>query len=391
VTRPDLLASLITMMQHHPSLSYLFTGLFLGPTSQAPRADEGREGVLSDLEIALEAAFEAKAPEPWLSDILFRHLLTDLTGNTHRAELCIDKLWDWRTAHGRQGVVELRAFEMPPHPRMAAAQVLLVRSLLAAFAVAPYRAPLVRWGPLLHDRFLMPHWLWQDFEAVLAFLAERGLALPAEPYRAFLELRCPLVGRLERDGLTLEVRNALEPWNVLGEEPGAGGTSRYVDSSVERLEVKAAGLVPGRHAVAVNGLLAPLRPTGTAGEGVAGVRFRAWAPPHALHAHLGIHHPLTVELVDLWARRSVGACRYHVWHPEGRAYLAPPLTRFEASARRAQRFTVEGATPWPATPRAVPVHPDGPDTLDLLRHPGDRPMPEPEDEDEGEKEDAGGP
>ena len=393
VQRPDLLASLVTMVQHHPSLSYLFTGLFLGPTSQAPRADEGREGVLSDLELALEAAFEATAPEPWLGDILFRHLLTDLTGNTHRAELCIDKLWDWRTAHGRQGVVELRAFEMPPHPRMAAAQVLLVRSLVAAFAVAPYRAPLVRWGPLLHDRFLMPHWLWQDFEAVLAFLAGRGLALPAEPYRAFLELRCPLVGRLERDGLTLEVRNALEPWNVLGEEPGAGGTSRYVDSSVERIEVKAAGLVPGRHAVAVNGLLAPLRATGTAGEGVAGVRFRAWAPPHALHAHLGIHHPLTVELVDGWARRSVGACRYHVWHPEGRAYLAPPLTRFEASARRAQRFTVEGATPWPATPRAVPAHPDGPDTLDLLRHPGDRPMPEPDDEDEppAGKEGAGGP
>jgi len=401
VRRPDLLASLITMVQHHPSLSYLFTGLFLGPTSQAPRADEGRIGVHSDLEIALEAAFEAKEPAPWLGDLLFRHLLTDLTGNTHRAELSIDKLWDWRTAHGRQGVAELRAFEMPPHPRMAAAQALLVRSLVAAFAVAPCRAPLVRWGTSLHDRFLLPHWLWQDFEGVLAFLAERGLALPAEPYRAFLELRCPLVGRLERDGLTLEVRNALEPWNVLGEEPTAGGTSRYVDSSVERLEVKVAGLTPGRHAVAVNGLLAPLRPTGTAGEAVAGVRFRAWAPAHALHAHLGIHHPLTVELIDLWARRSVGACRYHVWHPEGRAYLAPPLTRFEAAARRAQRFTVEGATPWPAEPRVVPIFPDAPDTLDLLRQPGDRPMPveeeapEPEPEEDaaaaGKKEGAGGP
>jgi uncharacterized protein (DUF2126 family) len=383
VRRPDLLASLLTFAQHHPSLSYLFGGLFVGPTSQAPRPDEGRPDVLSELEIALQEAFRAEAPAPWLADALFRHLLTDLTGNTHRTEISIDKLWDWRTAHGRQGVVELRAFEMPPHPRLAAAQALLVRSLVAAFAVAPYQAPLVRWGAGLHDRFLLPWWLWKDFEEVLAFLEARGVGLPAEPFRAFLELRCPVAGRLELDGAVLELRNALEPWNVLGEEPAGGGTSRYVDSSVERLEIRTEGIVPGRHQVAVNGLLLPMRPTGRAGEQVGGLRFRAWAPAHALHPHLGIHHPLTVELVDGWARRSVGACRYHVWHPEGRAFLAPPLTRFEASARRAQRFTVEGATPWPVEPRPVAPHPDQPYTLDLRRHPGDRPAPVPDPEDEG--------
>jgi uncharacterized protein (DUF2126 family) len=380
VRRPDLLASLITFAQHHPSLSFLFTGLFIGPTSQAPRVDEARLDTLYELEIALDAAFRARDPDPWMGDLLFRHLLTDLTGNTHRAEISIDKLWDWRTAHGRQGVVELRAFEMPPHPRLAAAQALLVRSLLAAFAQSPYQRPLIRWGAALHDRFLLPYWLWQDFEEVLAFLDRRGLALPAEPFRAFVELRCPVVGRLERCGLMLEVRNALEPWNVLGEEPGGGGTSRYVDSSVERIELRATGLVPEHHAVVVNGMEVPLRATGAAGEAVGGVRFRAWAPAHALHPHLGIHHPLTLELVDHWARRSLGACRYHVWHPEGRSFLAPPLTRFEASARRAQRFTVEGATPWPAEPRRVTTHPDMPYTLDLRRHPGDRPMPESEDE-----------
>jgi uncharacterized protein (DUF2126 family) len=380
VVRPDLLASLITFAQHHPSLSFLFTGLFVGPTSQAPRVDEARNDTLYELEIALERAFTAAAPEPWLGDLLFRHLLTDLTGNTHRAEISIDKLWDWRTAHGRQGVVELRAFEMPPHPRLAAAQALLARSLVAAFARGPYRRPLVRWGAALHDRFLLPHWLWQDFEEVLAFLDERGVSLPPEPFRAFVELRCPVVGRLELSGLTLQVRNALEPWNVLGEEPSGGGTSRYVDSSVERIELLAAGVVPERHAVVVNGLEVPLRSTGTSGEQVGGVRFRAWAPPHALHPHLGIHHPLTIELVDRWARRSLGACRYHVWHPEGRAYLSPPLTRFEAAARRAQRFTVEGATPWPATFQHVGPHPDMPYTLDLRRHPGDHPMPEPDPE-----------
>jgi uncharacterized protein (DUF2126 family) len=345
--------------------------------------DEARLDTLYELEIALGAAFEAKDPAPWLGDLLFRHLLTDLTGNTHRAEISIDKLWDWRTPHGRQGVVELRAFEMPPHPRLAAAQALLARSLLAAFAVRPYRRPLVRWGAALHDRFMLPHWLWRDFEEVLAFLDGRGVGLPPEPYRAFVELRCPVAGRLERSGVALEVRNALEPWNVLGEEPSGGGTSRYVDSSVERVEIRVEGMEPERHAVAVNGLELPLRATGAAGERVGGVRFRAWAPPHALHPHLGIHHPLAIEIVDRWARRSLGACRYHVWHPEGRAYLAPPLTRFEAAARRAQRFTVEGATPWPASPRRVAAHPDMPYTLDLRRHPGDRPMPEPEDGEEG--------
>jgi uncharacterized protein (DUF2126 family)/transglutaminase-like putative cysteine protease len=384
VRRPDLLASLITFTQHHPSLSFLFSGLFVGPTSQAPRVDEARLDTLAELEIALAGAFRAEAPDPWLGDLLFRNLLTDLTGNTHRAELSIDKLWDWRTPHGRQGVVEFRAFEMPPHPRLATAQVLLVRALVAALAGEPYHRPLVRWGPALHDRFMLPHFLWKDFQEVLAFLSERGVGLPPEPYRAFVELRCPVAGRLEVDGAVLEVRNALEPWNVLGEEPSGGGTSRYVDSSVERVEVRVEGIVPERHLVLVNGIELPLRPTGTAAEAVGGVRFRAWAPAHALHPHLGIHHPLTFELLDTWGRRSLGACRYHVWHPEGRAFLAPPLTRFEASARRAQRFTLEGASPWPVVARPASPHGETPYSLDLRRHAGDRPMPEPDEDAEGE-------
>jgi uncharacterized protein (DUF2126 family) len=375
VRRPDLLASLVTFLQHHPSLSYLFTGLFVGPTSQAPRVDEARHDALYELEIALARAFEAADPPPWLSDALFRHLLVDVTGNTHRAEVSIDKLFDPRTPHGRQGIVELRAFEMPPHPRMAGAQVVLVRSLLAALAQAPYRKPLVRWGAALHDRFLLPTWLWRDFEDARAFVAARGIDLPAAPFRSFLELRCPVAGRVDAAGVTLEVRNALEPWHVLGEEPGGGGTVRYVDSSVERIEVRAEGLVPERHRVVVNGLALPMRATGVAGEAVGGVRLRAWAPPHALHPHLGIHHPIRIELLDSWSRRSLAACGYHVWHPEGRAFSAPPLTAFEAAARRAQRFTVEGPSPWPVRAEPAPVHPDMPYTLDLRRFPGDRPMP----------------
>ncbi len=383
VKRPDLLASLITFVQHHPSLSFLFTGLFVGPTSQAPRPDEARHDALYELEIALAHAFAqgtapGATPAPWLSDALFRHLLVDVSGNTHRAEICIDKLFDPQTAHGRQGLVELRAFEMPPHVRMAVAEVALVRALVASFAHAPYKAPLVRWGQVLHDRFLLPTWLWRDFEDVLGHLERAGCAVPRDAYRAFLEHRCPIVGALQAKDVRLEIRNAIEPWHVLGEEMSTTGTARYVDSSMERVEVRVEGLVPERHVVVVNGHALPLRSTGTAGERVGGVRFRAWAPPHSLQPHLGIHHPLRFDVVDTWAKRSLGACAYHVWHPEGRGYGSPPLTRFEASARRAQRFTIEGQTPYPASVRPAPPHADAPYTLDLRRFAIDHPMPEPE-------------
>ncbi|WP_437756496.1 DUF2126 domain-containing protein [Sorangium sp. So ce1389] len=377
--RPDLLASLLTFNQHHPSLSYMFAGLFVGPTSQAPRVDEARHETLYELEIALSRAFERREGEPpWLADMLFRHLLVDMTGNTHRAEVSIDKLFDPQTAHGRQGLIELRAFEMPPHFRMAVAQTLLIRTLLASFAGEPYTGKLVRWGQALHDRFLLPYYLWRDFEDVLDHLKQRGLALPADAYRPFIELRCPVVGTLHAGDVTLEVRNAIEPWNVLGEELTTTGTSRYVDSSMERIEVRVQGLTPERHRVLVNGHVLPLRPTGMASEYVGGVRFRAWAPPHSLHAHLGIHHPIHLDILDTWGKRSIGACAYHVWHPEGRAFDAPPLTRFEAAARRAQRFTLEGQTPWPVTGKPASAHEDAPYTLDLRRYAVDRPPPKPQ-------------
>lgn len=382
--RPDLLASLLTFIQHHPSLSYLFSGLFVGPTSQAPRVDEARHETLYELEIALERAFARDldaangGPPPWLSDMLFRHLLVDMTGNTHRAEISIDKLFDPQTVYGRQGLVELRAFEMPPHPRMVTAQTLLIRALIATFVEHPYQHPLIRWGQSLHDRFLLPHNLWRDLEDVLAYLSDHGYHLPSDAYRPFLELRCPLVGTLQAGDITLEVRNALEPWHVLGEELTQSGTSRFVDSSLERIEVRVSGLTPNRHLVLVNGHTLPLQPTASSHVHVGGVRFRAWAPPHSLHAHIGIHHPIRLEVVDTWSQRSLGGCSYHVWHPEGRAFDAPPLTRFEAAARRAQRFTVDAHTPWPVLPRPAHPHPDQPWTLDLRRLPIDRPMPRPE-------------
>jgi uncharacterized protein (DUF2126 family)/transglutaminase-like putative cysteine protease len=377
--QPALLGSLLTFLQHHPSISYLFSGLFVGPTSQAPRVDEARHDSLYELEIALARAFEpagtTEPPPPWLADMLFRHLLVDMTGNTHRAEVSIDKLFDPATPYGRQGLVELRAFEMPPHPRMVVAQLLLARALIASFVESPYRGRLVRWGQTLHDRFLLPHVMWRDFEDVLGHLTARGIDLPADGYRPFLELRCPLVGTLQAGDVTLEVRNAIEPWHVLGEEMTATGTARYVDSSMERIEVRAIGFVPERHAMLVNGHALPMHATPVAGTHVAGVRFRAWAPPHSLHAHLGVHHPVRLDVVDTWARRSLGGCAYHVWHPEGRAFDAPPLTRFEAAARRAQRFTIDGPQPFPVVPAPAAAHADAPWTLDLRRLPIDRPVP----------------
>jgi uncharacterized protein (DUF2126 family) len=235
---------------------------------------------------------------------------------------------------------------------------------------------------MLHDRFLLPYYLWRDFQDVLEHLASRGLSLPAEAYRPFVELRCPVVGTLHAGDVVIEVRNAIEPWHVLGEELTAQGTSRYVDSSMERIEVRAHGLIPERHTVLVNGHALPLRPTGMAGEFVGGVRFRAWAPPHSLHPHLGIHHPIRLDLLDTWGKRSLGACAYHVWHPEGRAYDTPPLTRFEAAARRAQRFTIEGPLPWPVRAQPAFPHADAPYTLDLRRYDIDRPPPEPTEEEQ---------
>jgi uncharacterized protein (DUF2126 family)/transglutaminase-like putative cysteine protease len=368
--RPDLLASTLRFLQHHPSLSYLFTGLFVGPTSQAPRVDEARHESLSELEIALDLADRAEAPPPWLTDRLFRNLLVDVTGSTHRTELSIDKLYDPATLHGRQGIVEFRAFEMPPNERMAAAQMLLVRAMVAVFARERYVGPLVRWGTQLHDRFMLPHHLAADLRTVLEHFAAHGVALDPAWFEPFVELRFPVSGRVTLDDVTLELRPALEAWPVLGEEPTASGTSRYVDASLERVQLRVDGLVEGRHLVLVNGITLPLRPTGRASEQVAGVRFRAWQPAHCLHPTIGVHHPLRFDLVDTWARRSLGGFTHHVWHPEGRAYDAPPLTAFEAAARRAQRFTTEGHLPWPVHPKAPVIDPERPYTLDLRRQRG---------------------
>jgi uncharacterized protein (DUF2126 family)/transglutaminase-like putative cysteine protease len=363
--RPDLLRSLLGYWHNHPSLSYLFSGLFVGPTSQAPRVDEARNDSIYELELAFRQVPEHARVSPWLVDRVFRHLLVDVSGNTHRAEFCIDKLYAPEHSSGRRGLLEMRAFEMPPHARMSLTQQLLLRSLIAWFWEKPYTRTLARWGTELHDRFLLPHFVAEDLRDVMQDLREAGFPLRTDWFGPHFEFRYPVLGTLATRGTVLELRTAIEPWHVLGEEPAGGATARFVDTSVERVQVRVRGFTDGRHVLACNRRQVPLYPTGTNAEYVAGVRFRAWRPPSCLHPTIPVHAPLVFDLLDTWTGRAVGGCTYHVAHPGGLSYHRLPVNAAEAETRRASRFYAFGHTPSDLTVPVPESRPEAPLTLDL--------------------------
>jgi uncharacterized protein (DUF2126 family)/transglutaminase-like putative cysteine protease len=336
--RPDLLRSLITFWQHHPGLSYLFSSAFVGPTSQAPRIDEGLEDTLYEMEIAFSQVPEKGFIPYWITDRIFRHLLTDITGNTHRSEFCIDKLYSPDSSSGRLGILEFRAFDMPPHKRMSLLQMLLIRSLIAAFWKKPYKHKLVRWGTALYDKFLLPHYAKEDIKDVVEYLNNAGYAFDINWFNPFFEFRFPHYGSVKLQGIDVELRMGIEPWHVLGEEMSSNGTARFVDSSLERVQVKINGINDNRYILLCNNFRVPLTATSFQGEYVCGIRYRAWQPPSALHPTIGVDTPLTFDIVDTWNNKSIGGCTYYVSHPGGRSYDVFPVNSFEAESRRVSRF-----------------------------------------------------
>jgi uncharacterized protein (DUF2126 family) len=256
--------------------------------------------------------------------------------------------------------------------------MLLIRALVCMFWKRPFDASLVRWGTALHDRFMLPHFVRRDFSDVIEQLRRSGYNFEEKWFASHLEFRFPKIGSIAAEGVKLELREALEPWNVLAEETTSGRTVRSVDSSLERIQVKASGFTPeSRYVVACNGRRVPLNPTGEPGEAVAGVRYRARQLSASLHPTIPVHAPLVFDIIDGWNERSIGRCTYHTERPDCGAYTARPVNAKEAEDRRRERFQVSDNPPGRMTAPEEETNSNFPMTLDLrLLAPADKPHTE---------------
>ncbi len=335
LTLHHLLPGLVRFLQNHPCLGYLFSGQYIGPSSQAPRIDESTYEAVTELEIAFPGAARV-AGNPYLFGMLFRDLLMDRTGNTHRAELSIDKMWNTFAPNGTTGIVEFRAIESTPGPEDLNLIALLLRAIIARLAVQPYTRPFVRFGHSLHDRYFLPVFLRDDLLTVLADLKRHGIPINPALFDPFLQFRLPLYGVLRAGVDRLEVRHALEAWPLLGEQPSGAFTARFIDSSTERLEFRTTSAAAKRAKLIVNGREVPLKQHGS--HMIAGFRFRAFYRVPALHPHIPSQSPLTLAWTDRRTGKVLDAAVWHSWQPNGEPYSHRPRDEKEADQRRAERW-----------------------------------------------------
>lgn len=346
--RPDLVASLVRYWQAHPALSYFFAGGGVGAEGPAPRADLLWADRLVELELALAAVDRHGASA--LAGL--RDLLTDRTGDPVGGEIAVDAA----------GQVRLRSFALPPHPRMTALQHLFVRAVLLRLADSPVRSGLVPHGPALQDRWFLPYWLERDLDVVVGELAAAGLAFERGWLAAEAAFRHPPLGSRTVAGARLALRAALEPPRLL---PLEGGV-RYLDDSLDRVELLVTGELAAHWTVACNGVAVPLTPTPDGGW-VAGIRYRARALPRMMQPQVAPLDRLCVELVDERESRSLGGCTLHLGTADGGTFDVPPVNDLAAEARRLARFEAMGHTVGMMQPRRLPPDPLHPHTFDLRR------------------------
>jgi len=338
IAQPKRIASVLRYWQRHPSLSYFFTGQHVGPGSQAPRVDEGPRHGLYELEVACEGLETPSfVPDGPMIDQFLKNLLTDSSGNTHRAELCFDKFCNALTPNGRLGIVEFRAFETYENVQWMSIAALFIRAIIVRLFQAPYTETLKRWGPELHDRYFLPAFLWQDIEEICADLSNHGLPFKPQWLKPILDFRSPSVGRIHLAKGHIEVRQAFESWPLMAEENSGSSTVRVVDNSTDRLQLTLSDanlLSTGE--LYINNVRVPFEQVN--GLMICGLRYKCASAYPALHPHVPIQSPLLIEWVDKESGQTLAAARYYYWNPHAPIYEGRPKSSEEANQRRQERW-----------------------------------------------------